>query len=613
MSTHARRIVFAGFFLLGLAGGALGQVAPPPLAPSGLDTLVRPDGQRVAGKLRGDAARGFAFVPAQGGQLLPLEPSAQVVFDGPEPDPAAGFPAFRVELGLGQRISGRLGPLDDRAVRVLDSSAGGPVTIARAGVSAVIQRPGEVLVFQDGFETIDGSRWTEAGDPDLANEPRTAGAHSLRIPAGGTSLGCQLREPVGSGRLDIAFFDDGVVSEGQQWFVDLVFRGTAGAETVRAVLGWSEESLTVESPSGPALAVQRLARKPAWHRLSLRFGPSQTEVAVDGNDLAHGKGPTGSLVEIRLASQATGKAPPPEKLAGCFDDLRLVRFTEPIGDLEIDASQDEVRLAVGDQLFGTVAVADGERVRAKVDDKLVTLPWSEVAGLYFRRGARQSAAVEGLLVRLEWRAAPGSDPSDLDAIEGALTAVSDKAFVLATPYAGVLTIPRDRHRALRVQGAGRRIVIDPSAHHLGDNISNTPPLLDPPQPEGGVLERAVELAEVPAVPAALVLDVVQVVGEASGLQFASLVQKGELRTNVALNGQPLDYLNRHITSKNETPERIRLPIPAGRLRRGRNVIRFEQAGIAGDPNYLDDLGLLGIALEFESQRPAGAGADRSQP
>ena len=123
----------------------------------------------------------------------------------------------------------------------------------------------------------------------------------------GPSLTCSLREPVGSGRLDIAFHDDGIVADGQQWFVDLLFRGLAGTETVRAVLGWAEESLTVESPSGPALAVQRLARKPGWHRLSLRFGPAQTEVAVDGNDLAHGKGPDGPLVEIRLASYVSGK------------------------------------------------------------------------------------------------------------------------------------------------------------------------------------------------------------------------------------------------------------------------------------------------------------------
>jgi len=82
---------------------------------------------------------------------------------------------------------------------------------------------------------------------------------------------------------------------------------------------------------------------------------------------------------------------------------------------------------------------------------------------------------------------------------------------VATPYAGLLTIPRDRLTRLEVVGDGLRVVVDPKSHHLGDNIATMPPLLDPPQPEGGVLERSVEFAKVPAGKAFLVLDVVQVV------------------------------------------------------------------------------------------------------
>jgi len=95
-----------------------------------------------------------------------------------------------------------------------------------------------------------------------------------------------------------------------------------------------------------------------------------------------------------------------------------------------------------------------------------------------------------------------------------------------------------------------------------------------------------------------VLDVVQVVGEATGVPFSDLVRNGELRTTVQINGQKVDYLNRHITTKNETPERIRLPIPPGLLRPGRNTIRFDQTGKHSDPEELDDLGILGIAIEF---------------
>ena len=90
----------------------------------------------------------------------------------------------------------------------------------------------------------------------------------------------------------------------------------------------------------------------------------------------------------------------------------------------------------------------------------------------------------------------------------------------------------------------------------------------------------------------------QVVGEATGLPFSDLVKKGEIRTNIFVNGKAIDYLNRHITSKNETPERVRIPSPSGVLRTGANRVRLEQVGRADDPTYLDDLGVLEIGLEF---------------
>src|SRR5205814_1821790 len=86
---------------------------------------------------------------------------------------------------------------------------------------------------------------------------------SLRLPAEGTALTHSLDEPLATGRLDLAFFDDGAVVAGRQCVLEPAFRGPADRSVMRVILGWSEESLAVESPSGPALAVQRLARTPA--------------------------------------------------------------------------------------------------------------------------------------------------------------------------------------------------------------------------------------------------------------------------------------------------------------------------------------------------------------
>jgi hypothetical protein len=125
----------------------------------------------------------------------------------------------------------------------------------------------------------------------------------------------------------------------------------------------------------------------------------------------------------------------------------------------------------------------------------------------------------------------------------------------------------------------------------------TPPFLDPPLPEGGVLERSFELPEGLEGPRFLVLDVIQVVGETPGLPFSEFIRRDELKTFVEINGVRFDYLNRYIRTANETPERIRIPIAVNLLKPGKNQLRIVQTGIAKNPTWYDDLGILGVAVE----------------
>lgn len=564
-----------------------------------VETLDAGGEARIPGRIEAQPDGGFVFIGTGDGGTTPLAPGQTIEFTGAGPAATSGSPPFRVEMGLGQRVTGRLESVDEQTITLLGLAGGQKTTIARGGVLALVQRPGENLVLQEGFETLDSSRWTIEGEVSLAEEPRIAGSKSVRIPAGACSIAYRIAEPIRSGRLEVAFHDNRVVASDQTLAVELEYRVGGMTERVRVLLGWSEESLAVESGGGPALAVQRLARKEGWHRLSARFAPDMCEIAVDGNELAHGKGLGGPLVGIRFSTSSAAKADAfPEQLASYLDDLRLARFAEPVGGLEVDVNQDEVRLTIGDQLFGRVGKANSERIFMSADGHPVAFSWDEVSGLYFRREATPGVTIEGLLVRAEWRDAPGNDPRDLNLIEGALAAVSRDALTIKTPYAGTLTIPRDELTRLRIQGRGRRQVIDSLPRHMGDSISTKPPLLDPPLPDGGVLERAVEFTTIPSGPVFLVLDVLDVVGEAPDLEFSNLIRKGELRTNVKFNGEPFDYLNKYIQTRNETPERIRIPIPRSLIRPGRNVIRLEQTGIASDPNYLDDIGVLCIAIEL---------------
>jgi hypothetical protein len=574
--------------------------ALPAQGQTGAETLERPDGRRVEGRIEGDARAGFRFVPRGAGAPWALERGCVVHHHGSAPDSLASPPPFHVLVGEAARLSGSLRELTKTTVRLRPKWQTGDVTLPRPCVQAIVQRPGEARVLVEGFEVLDASRWSIVGKPELADDPHFSERRSLRLPGGGATLTHNLEEPLATGRLDLAFFDEGAVVAGRQCVIEPAFRGPAGRSLMRIILGWSEESLAVESPNGPALAVQRLARSPGWHRLSLRFGPDQTEISIDGKELAHGKGPDGPLTAVQFATRATAPGPAPKTLAAYFDDLQLIRFAEPAASIEIDPTQDEARLVVGDQIYGVIQHADPERVVMTVDGRPVTLRWGEVAGLYFRRSPLQGTSVAGLWVRAEWRAAPGDRPADLDFAEGALTRQSAGAITLVTPYSGVLTIPRGQLHRLVVLGQGRRILIDPSAHHLGDEISVTPPLLDPPQPEGLILDRTIELAELPSPdrPAELVLDVIQVVSETVDSSFAHYIRDGELRSYVAVNGRRIDYLNRYVKTRNEIPERIRIPIPRGLLRKGKNAVRIEVTGTASPPTLIDDVGILQIAVEF---------------
>ena len=347
----------------------------------------------------------------------------------------------------------------------------------------------------------------------------------------------------------------------------------------------------------------------------VRFAPENTEISVDGKDLAHGKGPEGPLVSVRLASlppAADAPVPDPAKAPVChIDDLQLTRFTELPARFELDISQDDARLVTGDQIFGEVLSADSERVRMISAGERFSLAWGQIAGLHFRRISAAGAPVEGLLARAEWRSGPGEGAAGLDFAEGAITAVTDRAITMATPYSGTLSIPRELLERVLVRASGRRYTIDATSHHLGDEVSKGPPVLDPPEPEGGVLERSIDLDLVANGPWFLVLDVVEVVGEHNNEPFSALVRNGELLTHAAVNGRRFDNVNRHVKTENKTPERVALPIPAGLLRPGKNTIRLELTGSAEKEKQLDDLGVLEMALELRMPPNTKGGGARS--
>lgn len=563
--------------------------------PAAGDWVRREGGSRLSGNLMGLAEEGFRFFPDGGGEPLPLETLEVVALEGPGPGPEESRPPFSVLLGGGLRVSGLLEGLDESTVRLAGGPDGRPLRFERRGVRAVVQRPGEVLILAEPFDRLDREHWAVTGGAAVPGAGEPGGPRGLRVPATGGSVAWHAPEPIPAGRVELIYHDEARNVPGRRLIVALEFRGVGGIEPVEVLLGWEGEVVAVRTRGGgPALAVQRLPRQAGRHRLGLSFGPDRIDLSLDEAELAHGDPPPGPLVGVRIGAEGEGPGPP-DGMAATFQDVQIIRRTVPPAEVEIDPTQDEARLVVGDQLFGDLLAADRDGVVIRVDDRRVGLPWSEVAGLYFRRGEAVSPPAEGLWVRLTWRT--GSGPRDRDALEGVLSRLDDRAAVLTAPFVGEVTIPRPALSELRVLGRSLRRVLDPFSHHLGNK---TVPTLDPPQPEGRTLEVPFTLEAAPPGASWIGLNVVQVVGIEGDPDYSDRVRQGELLTRVLLNGQPVDNLNRHVTVRNDSPLRLRLPVPEGVLKAGENVLRFEQDGMKDSPETVDNLGLWGLTLEIDS-------------
>ncbi len=562
------------------------------------DYLTAPDGSRKKGTVAGNAKSGFSFRVEGGSQTLPLEAGSRIDFESGLGKPTLSTPPFHALLGLGQQISGRLASVDQKLVKL--ETEGGGVSIDRGALFGLIQTPGETEVFREGFESLDAKLWEVVGAPKVDSSTRVAGGSCLKLNGGGVSITHRLEKPVGAGRVEIAFQDSGSVVPDERWFVELVFKGGSnGLEVVRTMLGWSESSLAVESPDGPQLAIQRLNRSSGWHRLAARFGEDRTSIAVDSAELAYGIGPSGPLVEVRVATQSFAQAPEKSvELAARVDELRIVRLAEPRGGREIDPNQDEIQTVDGDQFFGSLESADARKIVFNVAKSTRTVDWTEVAGVHFRRGSARANALEGLWASLSWRAQPGDDPRDLDRIEGVLLAADENVVTLETPFAGTISVPRGSVKRLEVQGRAKRTNIDKNARHLGDEFF---PDLFPPSPEGPSLELAFDDPDAKPGRSVLLFDVIEVVGEQGNPSYSALVKRGELRTMIALNGQEFDYINKYIFDKNESATRIRVPVPEGLLKPGKNVLTLRQLpSQSTKAGGFDDLGILSVAVESET-------------
>jgi hypothetical protein len=104
------------------------------------------------------------------------------------------------------------------------------------------------------------------------------------------------------------------------------------------------------------------------------------------------------------------------------------------------------------------------------------------------------------------------------------------------------------------------------------------------------------LEAVPAT-ARLMVSVVQLKGAGDGI--GPELERGELRTEVWVNDQRVDYLNRLVARAQPRPQRLSVTIPKKLLRVGDNVLEMRQTPEAGTEHY-ENCGLSDLLIETET-------------
>jgi hypothetical protein len=530
------------------------------------EDAVRPDGQRIKGRLSLDAAHRLCFTPAGKDAPLALDSIQDIRFPAAEVPPLLVGAPQRVEFGNEQHITGELLRMDPDAVH-LRTCCSEDLKLPRRAVVDVTQPAGLATLFHEDFDA-DPIRMQLAGSPPLDTKQRTSGRRSLVLNKVGQSALHVLPTPLDAGRIGLHFRDSGDAS-GARWLVEATFANQTTSRQVSVLLAGDGDSWTVESDV-PSSESRRIPRTVGWHRLSIRFRREYLLVGVDDRLLFEsGKdGPGAPLKQVRLVCKKRG---PDESERGAvhFDDLTLAQSLVPLVHGPGDPTQDELWLASGDQLFGHVERADSRTVTLRARSGTRDVAWANLRGIFPERDPPSPQTSDGAHVRIWFRSGLGSEP---DQLEGVLQELSDDKFVLHHAVLGDVGLERSRLVRLRPLFHGRLMELETAAHHLGDAGRLVPGLV-PPRARGPSLRHTFRLDAVPN-SARLIVTVQHLQGPADGIR--EQLQRGDLRTEIVVNGRPIDYLNRFVDRAVKEPLRLHVVIPTAALRVGDNTLEVRQ-------------------------------------
>jgi hypothetical protein len=506
------------------------------------DEATLGDGRRLKGTL-GFADDRLKFTPSDG-PAVAISTIENIRFSPAVVAPFLSGAVHQIRLPGGQHITCELqGFADDKFT--FRSAWAGSKSVHRSAVRAVTNLPGELILVDEDFEN-GLKNWKLTGAPSVSEKLQTSGKVALLLDKAGQAAVLAPPSSPERGRIGLNFHVPETVG-GARWLVEADF---GGERPVRFVVADTNEAYTVET-AVPRDEGGAVIRRAGWHHLAIEFSPSSLLVTVDDSVLWYNrtKGPGKALTEIRFVCSAVGAGPVSGAVA--FDDLVLAsRGDVPIRPSDV-SPRDEVWLASGDQLFGSVTRLDRRGVELTLKTGKQSYSWAEARGVFLQHPPTALQTTNGEHVRLYLRPSGGTEP---DVLEGVLRSWDDRRLTLRHGTLGDLDIERAHLKMLKPLFFGRRVELENGVRQLGE--------------KGRLLSGQSIRAEGPTAEYTFRLETLP--NDARLMLLAA--PQGEGNLVVRLNGHTIEALEKFTPRETTEPMRLVVPLPRGQLKKGENTL-----------------------------------------
>jgi hypothetical protein len=472
--------------------------------------------------------------------------------------------------------------------------------------SAWVMNPGYISLISEDFESLTDKKQNEIGNTILNDSNSPAGSRVLTLQK---PLRLPLNRPLRMGRegflFQLAFWVDD--SKPGAVLSSVFESGDSGKikKSVQLTIDGKAQKyeLNYDHPTGVGAKAGGI--NPGWHWLHVDMKPGRTRFCIDGNVISEMKSVWIGESEIQSV----------EISAANTNDLRVdgigfFQFADFAAPVQRPIGIDLIQLSGGHEWFGEILNLDRRELKFKASETytLATglmhaiLPsktsgagkWliGPVARVRFNHGFNSIWNQPDLnfLNRMGLISPP---PAGESSVEGVIFDITEKELLLGLSQGDSISIPADRWTEIKPVGASGLRVLDSRPHHLGDEVDMK---VIPYEPEGKILTISFAATDEEArYKTRLAVDILEVLG--TNIQpFVDSLKKGELITEVLLNGKKIDNLNNYVIDRNDKPSRVYLEIPNNLLKIGENILEFRQVGLQNDPDYLDDLSILGVRL-----------------